>query len=117
MALTKKDLVKIKDVVFEVIEPMMVASQNEFVKIDDKFAKIDNQFAKIDDHFEEIHKEIKEKFDKVMIGQDKILKEITDSRSENIAGVDLYKRQDKKLENHEIRIKIVEQKVGVVAIK
>lgn len=117
-SLTLNDLVKYnQEVLFPAMDHKFAKIDNKFIKIDNHFAKIDEKFAKIDDHFEEIHKEIKEKFDKVMIGQDKILKEITDSRSENIAGVDLYKRQDKKLENHEIRIKIVEQKVGVVAIK
>lgn len=92
---------------------------NDLVKYNQEvlFPALDHKFAKINNHFEEIHKEIEEKFDKVMTGQDKILNEIAAFRSESIASVDLYKKQDKKLENHEIRIMVVEQKVGVAAIK
>ncbi|MBU4338640.1 hypothetical protein KKB43_03015 [Patescibacteria group bacterium] len=111
MTLTKKDLVKIKDVVLEVMEPMIVASQNEFSKIDDKFSQIDekftkinNRFNKIDKRFDNVDKEIKEKFDKVLDGQDKIMKSIGDLKSDNIADSEVHKRQEEKNENFEIRI-------------
>ena len=117
MALTKKDLVKIKDVVLEVMEPMMVVSQNEFSKIDGKFLKVGQQFSKIDDHFEKVHEEIKEKFDKVLNGQDKIIGKLDKLSGENIASIDLYKKQEGKLENHELRIAVVEEKVGVETVK
>lgn len=81
-----------------------------FPALDDKFAKIDDKFTKVDG-------EIKEKFDKVLIGQDKILKSIEDLSSENTAGIELHKKQEYKLENHEVRIKIVERKVGIAAVK
>jgi len=42
MALNKNDLVKIKGVVLEAIEPMMVASQKEFDKIGGRLDKIDS---------------------------------------------------------------------------
>lgn len=74
-----------------------------FPALDDKFAKIDG--------------EIKEKFDKVLTGQDKILKSIEDLSSENTADIELHKKQEEKLENHEARIKIVERKVGIEAVK
>lgn len=88
-----------------------------FPALDDKFAKIDGKFAKIDNHFEKIEEEIREKFDKVLNGQDKILKTIEDLRSDNIASTQLYKKQERKLENHEIRIKIIEKKVGIAEVK
>jgi hypothetical protein len=81
-----------------------------FPALDDKFAKIDDKFAKIDG-------EIKEKFDKVLTGQDKILKSIEDLKSDNTAGIEAQKRQNEKLENHETRIKVVERRVGITATK
>lgn len=93
----------LKETVLEVMEPMMIVSQKEFVKIDERFDKVD--------------KEIDEKFDKIMIGQDKILKGIEDLKSEQKVDVIVHKRQDKKLENHETRIKIIERKVGIAAVK
>lgn len=123
MALSKKDLVKIKDVVLEVMEPMMVASQTEFSKIDEKFSKIDEKFIKInnrlnkfDKRFDKIDEEIKEKFDKVLDGQDKLMKSIEDLKSDNIADSEVHKRQEEKNENFEIRLKIVEQKVGIAKV-
>ncbi len=88
-----------------------------FPALDHKFTKIDETFIKIDKRFDGIDKEIKEKFDKVLDGQDKLVKSIENLKSDNTAGSEAYKRQDGKLENHEIWIKIVEQKVGVAAAK
>lgn len=81
------------------------------------FPALDDKFAKIDDNFTKIDGEIKEKFDKVLTGQDKILKGIGDLKSEQTADIAIHKRQDGKLENHETRIKIVERKVGIAAVK
>jgi len=92
------------------------ALDNKFAKIDDKFASIDDRFGKvgerfnkIDERFDKVDEEIREKFDKVLTGQDKILKELVDMRTENTINASLYQRQDGKLENHEIRIQIVEE--------
>ncbi len=90
---------------------------NRFAIIDNRFAIIDNRFAKIDDRFDKIEGEIQEKFDKVLTGQDKILKIIEDLRSDNTASLESEKRQEEKLENHEMRIKIIEQKAGMAAVK
>lgn len=79
-----------------------------FPALDDKFSKIDGKFAKIEE-------EIKEKFDKVLTGQDKILKEIVDLRTENTVNASLYQAQDEKLENHETRISVVEKELDIVA--
>lgn len=109
--LTLNDLAKYNQ---EVLFP---ALDEKFAKIDGKFLKVNQQFAKIDDQFEKVHEEIREKFDKVLDGQDKILKILEDSKAEKIAGTDLYEKQGEKLENHEVRIVVVEQKVGIKAVK
>lgn len=46
MALTKEDLLKIKDVVLEAMEPMMVASQKEFDKIGEQITDMDRSNTK-----------------------------------------------------------------------
>lgn len=124
-SLTLNDLVKYNQkVLFPALDYKFAKIDDKFAKIDDKFAKIDDKFAKIDDkfammdkRFDGIDKEIQEKFDKIMIGQDKLFKIIEDLRSDKIAGSEACKRQDQKLENHEIRIKVVEQKIGVATLK
>ncbi len=81
------------------------------------FPALDDKFAKIDGRFNKVEEEIKEKFGKVLTGQDKILKGIEDLKSEQTADTAVHKRQDGKLENHETRIKIVERKVGIATVK
>lgn len=121
----------LKNTVLEVMEPMMIVSQKEFTnigerfekvderfeKIDQRFKKIDERFDKVDERFEKVEEEIKIKFDKVLTGQDKILKELVDLRTENMVNANLYQRHDEKLENHEKRIIIVERKLNIAAVK
>ncbi len=142
MTLTKKDLGQIRetvketlvetisskpvkkvigDTVLEVMEPMMVATQKEFEKIDKRFDGVDEEFKKVGMEFGKIYKrfdavdaEIKEKFDKIVTGQDKILKIVTDLRSDQAAGAETDKRHNKKLENHEARIVVIEKKLNIV---
>ncbi len=92
---------------------------NDLVKYNREvlFPVLDNKLAKIDEKFKNIDNEIKEKFNKVLIGQDKIMKTLEDIKSDNTASLGAQKRQEDKLEDHEIRIKIVERKAGIVAIR
>jgi len=136
--LTLDDLVKYNQkVLFPALDDKFAKMDDKFAKMDDKFANIDDKFAKMDDKFakmddsfekiggrfakidwkfEEIKEEIKDKFDKVLTGQDKILKIIEDLKSEQTMDVAVHKRQDRKLENHEIRIKIAEEKLEVAGM-
>jgi DNA anti-recombination protein RmuC len=98
-------------------EVLFPALDDKFAKIDDNFAKVSSNFIKIDERFDKVDKEIEEKFDKIMTGQDKILKSIEDLKSDNTAGIEAQKRQNEKLENHETRIKVVERRVGITATK
>jgi len=104
-----------QEVLFPALDDKFAKIDGKFAKIDGKFAKINGKFAKIDDHFARIHEEIKEKFDKVINGQDKILEKLENLSDENVASVDLYKKQEEKIENHEIRIKFMEQKMAIEA--
>lgn len=64
---------------------------------------------------EKIDEKIDSKFNAVIIGQDKILKKLEDIETEQTMDIEVHKRQDGKLENHETRIKVVEIKLGVAA--
>lgn len=122
-SLTLNDLAKYnQEVLFSALDHNFAKINKKFTKIDDKFTKIDETFIKIDQRFDEmdkrfdgIDKEIKEKFDKVLDGQDKLMKSIENLKSDNTASSEAYKRQDKKLDNHETRIVAMEQKVGIAA--
>jgi len=98
---------------FERVDERFEKVDERFDKVDERFLIVDGKFAKIDERFDNVDKEIEEKFDKIMIGQDKIIKGIGDLKAENTAGLEAQKRQEEKLGNYETRIKIVERKVGV----
>lgn len=53
---------------------------------------------------DQLDKRMDAKFDKVLAGQDKIIKELQDMREENAAGTLHFERLDEKVENHEKRI-------------
>lgn len=95
-------------------EVLFPALDDKFAKIDDKFVKVNERFNKIDARFDKVDEEIEEKFDKIMLGQDKILNELVDLKAENTASAELYKRQDRKIENHDIRIITIEKKLNIV---
>jgi len=62
---------------------------------------------------DELRDEMSEKFDRVLSGQDKILKRSEDLETDNVMSAAVHRRQDDKLENHEKRIVVVEDKVLV----
>ena len=76
----------------------------EFVDyLDKKFNNIDKKFASVDN-------QIKDKFDKILTGQDKIFKKLDDLEQENTISTELYKRHDNKIEEHDERILALEIK-------
>jgi len=78
--------------------------EKEFVDyLDKKFNNIDKKFASVDN-------QIKDKFDKILTGQDKIFKKLGDLEQENTASTELYKRHDNKIEEHDERILALEIK-------
>ena len=54
MALTKKDLKQIKDVVVEATEPYFTAIKADFNNMDDRFDRIDDRFDRIELDLEEV---------------------------------------------------------------
>ncbi len=116
--LTVDDLAKYNQkILFPALDDKFAKIDDKFAKIDDSFEKVGDRFNKIDDRFDKTDGEIEEKFNKIMDGQDKILKIIEDLKTEQTMDVAVHKRQDGKLENHETRIKIVENKLGVAAAR
>ncbi|MAF20455.1 MAG: hypothetical protein CMI55_02110 [Parcubacteria group bacterium] len=76
----------------------------EFVDyLDKKFNGIDKKFSRID-------RKSGRKFDKVLSGQDRILKRLDDLEQESTVSTELYSSHDKKIEEHEERIIALETK-------
>ncbi|PIS29056.1 hypothetical protein COT42_06395 [Candidatus Saganbacteria bacterium CG08_land_8_20_14_0_20_45_16] len=63
--------------------------------------------------FEEMDRKIDRKFDEVLTGQDKIVKELEIARNDRTIAKKNDDDQDIKLGSLEIRLKTVEEKVGV----
>lgn len=59
----------------------------------------------------ELKDEMSEKFDMVLIGQDQILKRLENLETDNTMDTAVHRRHEDKLENHEKRIVIIENKV------
>ena len=60
---------------------------------------------------EELKDEIRVKFDRVLNGQDKILQRSVNLETDNVMSVAVHRRQDDKLEDHEERIVVMEERV------
>lgn len=97
-----KDLAKYNQkVLFPALDDKFAKIDDKFAKIDDSFGKVGDRFNKIDDRFDKTDGEIEEKFNRIMDGQDKILKIIEDLKTEQTMDAAVHKRQDGKLESSE----------------
>ncbi len=78
-------------------------------EMNEKFDKVDEKFDKVDEKFERVD----ERFDQVLDNQDQVLKRLGDLEADNTMDMAVHRRQGDKLENHEKRIVVVEDKVLV----
>src|SRR3989338_9430237 len=85
-----------------------------FIKMEKRFDRVDERFIKMEKRFDRVDDQIKEKFNKVLDGQDRISKQLTDLQQESKMSLRLYQRHDKKIENHEERIYELELKAEPV---
>lgn len=56
------------------------------------------------------------KFDKLLTGQDQVLKRLVDLETDNTMDVAVHRRQEDKLENHEERIIIIEKELKINSV-
>ncbi|MEA1936616.1 MAG: hypothetical protein U9N04_00710 [Patescibacteria group bacterium] len=56
------------------------------------------------------------KFNKLLTGQDQVLKRLVDLETDNTMDVAVHRRQEDKLENHEERIIIVEKELKIDSV-
>ncbi len=107
MPLDKNDLEKIEIVITKALEPMMIASQKEFTKIDERFTKIDERFTKIDERFERLEGKV-DNLDATLKNQypDKnyLNDKLADLAAEIGARIDRKKEQDQKFKEKVIEI-------------
>ncbi|MCK5123544.1 MAG: hypothetical protein KAQ87_05370 [Candidatus Pacebacteria bacterium] len=104
------------------LDKLAEMTQMGFVALEDK---IENEISELRDEFKndlrneigglrsELKNEISEKFDLVLTGQNQILKRSVDLETDNVMSAAVHRRQDDKLEDHEERIIVVEEKVLV----
>lgn len=105
--ITKKEMRKeLGEFTEEVLLPSM---QDIFVTKDDaeKFATKDD----LKDTKEEIKNETIRRTDKLINKADEIIQKLDEKKTEDIAGTEVYKRHDEKLEEHEERITTLETRV------
>lgn len=98
--LTKKDFKKtIGDALESQSKTILKAVDFKFRGVDEKFNDIDKRLYQMDG-----------KIDKVLDGQDRFVKQLTDLEQESKISTELYKNHDKKIEGHEKRIDKLELK-------
>lgn len=71
--------------------------------------KIDGLESKMDERFDLVD----ERFDEVLNREDKIFKRLEDLETDNTMSAGVSRRQEDKLENHEERIIVAEEKLGI----
>lgn len=88
----------------------MALTNKDIEKLVEKFSGI---FATKEDLKEEISKLDRRLSDKILTSHDEIMKKLSDLSTEKIVMMGQYRRHDSTIENHEVRIKTLEQKVLV----
>ena len=109
---------------FEAVRYEINRSGNRVDRLDNKLDKLDNKLDglnnKVDSNIsglksetENMKSEMDEKFNLVLNSQDRILKSLENLETDNTMGAGASRRQEDKLENHEERIVLVEEKLGI----
>ena len=92
------------------IDKLAEITQKGFEALEDK---VENKIGGLRD---ELKSEMNEKFDQVLDNQDQVLKRLGNLESDNTMDMAVHRRQGDKLENHEERIVVVEEKLKVDAM-
>ena len=72
-------------------------------------SEMNKRFERVDEKFERVD----ERFNQVLDNQDQVLKRLDNLEDDNTMDMAVHRRQGDKLENHEERIVVVEEKVLV----
>jgi len=124
MAITDKDVAKLKKVFATKDDLKNFTTKDDlknFVTKDDlknelkSFATKDELIStkwelinKIDNLKQDLKQEITEKYDKILDGQDYLIKKVETALQETKVAYGQYKQQENKLADHENRIKVIE---------
>ena len=88
--------------------------KSEIDKLENKMvSKIDGLENKMDSRIDGLENKMDERFDEVLGREDKVFKRLEDLETDNIMGAGASKRQEDRLENHEERIVVTEEKLGI----
>ncbi|MEA1937305.1 MAG: hypothetical protein U9N04_04315 [Patescibacteria group bacterium] len=88
--------------------------RNEIGELKSEMNSLENRIdSKIDNKIGGLENRMNGKFNLVLNSQDEVLKRLEDLETDNTIGVGASRWQEDKLENHEGRIVIVEEKLGV----
>ncbi len=108
----KMTLDKLAEITQKGFEELRGEMNEKFDKVDEKFERVDKRFKRVDEKFERVD----ERFDQVLDNQDQVLKRLGDLEADNTMDMAVHRRQGDKLENHEKRIVVVEEKLKINAM-
>ena len=86
-----------------------------FERVDEHFERVDKRFEEVDERLDGLQNEVREKYDKILNGQDTISGKLNQIITEQQANTQSYKHHDEKLEDHEGRLEKLETKTGITS--
>ena len=89
------------------------ALDNKVNGLDNKVDRLDNKVDRLEGKMDERFDEVDERFNEVLNREDKIFKTLGDLETDNTMGAGASRRQEDRLENHEERIVVAEEKLGI----
>ncbi len=102
------------DKLAEMMQREFGAVNNKIDKLENKMdGKIDKLENKMNGKFDKLENKMDDKFNLVLNSQDEVLKRLGDLETDNVMGAGVSRRHEDKLENHEERIVVVEEKLGI----
>ena len=107
---------KLAEITQKGFEELRGEMNEKFDKVDEKFERVDERFERVDEKFDKVDEKfekVDERFNQVLNNQDQVLKRLDNLESDNTMDMSVHRRQGDKLENHEKRIVVVEEKVLV----
>ncbi len=95
------------------IDKLAEMMQREFGAVKNEINKVDNKIDRLESKMDKKFNKVDERFDEVLGREDRILKSLGDLETDNAMSAGTSRRQEDKLENHEERIIVAEEKLGI----
>jgi len=98
---------------FRAVKSEMGNMKSEMGNMKSEMGNVKSEMGNMKSEMNERFDKVDERFDEVLGREDKIFKSLGDLETDNTMGAGASRRQEDKLENHEERIVVAEEKLGI----